>query len=200
MKRFVITTFDLRAAIRGYRRVVDNRSGDILELERLMKRGVQVLDRSTMDGHVTCGAIVLRDDGLVMLVHHRYLDRWLFPGGHVEDYDRSLSAAALRELREETGIREEMLIRPASLVDVPFMIERHAIPKNDSAKECAHQHWDFRFLYYCNGNIETSGGAEDTACGWRYPTDHSENVATAITRWREKLAETSWFHSKEVGD
>jgi 8-oxo-dGTP pyrophosphatase MutT (NUDIX family) len=39
----------------------------------------------------------------LLLVHHRRLDRWLLPGGHVELEDVSLSDAARREVVEETG-------------------------------------------------------------------------------------------------
>ncbi|MEU8404124.1 NUDIX domain-containing protein [Nonomuraea sp. NPDC048892] len=37
------------------------------------------------------------------MIHHRALDRWLLPGGHVEPDDHSLYGAALRELEEETA-------------------------------------------------------------------------------------------------
>ena len=39
----------------------------------------------------------------VLLLHHRDEDRWCFPKGHVEAGE-SIRAAALREVREETGL------------------------------------------------------------------------------------------------
>lgn len=54
-------------------------------------------------GHVTSTALVLHPDGPKVLVmfHHR-LQRWLLPGGHIEESDASLAAAAAREALEET--------------------------------------------------------------------------------------------------
>jgi 8-oxo-dGTP pyrophosphatase MutT (NUDIX family) len=55
-------------------------------------------------GHITCTGFVLAPDGeRVLLVHHRRLDRWLLPGGHVEVEDAEIWDAARREVVEETG-------------------------------------------------------------------------------------------------
>jgi len=57
-------------------------------------------------GHITCTALVLHPDGQrVLLVHHHRLRRWLLPGGHVEESDRTLPDAARREAAEETAVR-----------------------------------------------------------------------------------------------
>src|SRR5947209_18930392 len=55
-------------------------------------------------GHITCTGLVLAPDGeRVLLVHHRRLDRWLLPGGHVEPSDAAIADAARRWVVEETG-------------------------------------------------------------------------------------------------
>src|SRR5579859_2490105 len=57
-------------------------------------------------GHITCTAVVLHPDGQkVLLMHHHRHQRWLLPGGHVEEDDVTLSDAAKREAIEETAVR-----------------------------------------------------------------------------------------------
>lgn len=53
---------------------------------------------------LAAGAVVRRGgSGEVLLLHHAAEDRWCLPKGHVEPGE-SLRAAALREVREETGL------------------------------------------------------------------------------------------------
>lgn len=53
-------------------------------------------------------AIFVVQNGKVLLVHHRKLDKWLPLGGHIE-LDEDPEAAALREAREESGLEIELV-------------------------------------------------------------------------------------------
>lgn len=53
-------------------------------------------------------AIFIVQNGQVLLIHHRKLDKWLPIGGHIE-LEEDPEAAALREAREETGLEVELL-------------------------------------------------------------------------------------------
>lgn len=53
-------------------------------------------------------AIFVVQDGKVLVIHHRALNRWLPLGGHIE-LDEDPEAAALREAREESGLEVELL-------------------------------------------------------------------------------------------
>jgi 8-oxo-dGTP pyrophosphatase MutT (NUDIX family) len=56
--------------------------------------------------HITCSAFVFSPDlRRTLLVHHLKGNFWVQPGGHPEDGDASVIAAALRETLEETGVR-----------------------------------------------------------------------------------------------
>jgi 8-oxo-dGTP pyrophosphatase MutT (NUDIX family) len=92
-------------------------------------------------GHITTTGFVLNPpNDSVLLIHHRRLDRWLLPGGHVEPEDETIYASARREVIEETG---------AQLIDDPepplVGIDVHAIPPGK--REPLHYHHDLVFLF-----------------------------------------------------
>lgn len=93
-------------------------------------------------GHMTCTALVFHPlDAGVLFMHHHRLEKWLLPGGHVEDTDESLSFAAAREAVEETCVRLDPSV-------APFLagIDVHGIPPRRD--EPFHLHhdlvWSFR--------------------------------------------------------
>ena len=106
----------------------------------LLDRGPEAFDRAAFaPGHFTASAFVIRRDEL-LLIHHRKLELWLQPGGHIEPGDDDAWAAARRELREETGLS---VVRPlgTGLLDVDI----HDIPARGDAP--VHQHFDLRFAF-----------------------------------------------------
>ncbi|PXX05707.1 NUDIX hydrolase [Mycolicibacterium moriokaense] len=61
--------------------------------------------RECVPGHVTGSALVLDHTGThALLTLHPRFGRWLQLGGHCEDTDADILAAALREATEESGI------------------------------------------------------------------------------------------------
>ncbi|WP_204745395.1 NUDIX hydrolase [Glycomyces paridis] len=138
--------------------------------------GPEGFARSTMPGHVTASAIVLNRSGRVLLVHHKTLDRWLQPGGHVEPTDVSLPQAAMREAVEETGVAALRLADP-----VPLHVDVHAIPANPSKGEGAHSHYDVRYLFRAPTDDLTPQPAEVHAAEWRPTTDLDDPELTRRT-------------------
>jgi 8-oxo-dGTP pyrophosphatase MutT (NUDIX family) len=91
-------------------------------------------------GHVTSTALVLHpDESKVLFMYHHRLHRWLLPGGHVEESDASLAAAADREAREETLVE----IDPDRAFQLAGM-DVHGIPPKQN--EPFHLHHD---LIWC---------------------------------------------------
>lgn len=75
-------------------------------------------------GHLTASALVIDPErGKVLLTLHRKLRMWLQMGGHCEEQDATLEAAALREATEESGITGLTLL-PGG----PVRLDRHPIP------------------------------------------------------------------------
>jgi 8-oxo-dGTP pyrophosphatase MutT (NUDIX family) len=92
-------------------------------------------------GHFTASAFVLSpNEDALLLIHHSKLHRWLQPGGHVEPEDASLLEAARREVREEVGIADVVLIGSG-----PLDLDVHDIPQLKD--EPPHAHFDVRYLF-----------------------------------------------------
>jgi 8-oxo-dGTP pyrophosphatase MutT (NUDIX family) len=112
-------------------------------LQLCLNNRVDLASRKNFGGHVTVGVLLLHPTtGTVLQVAHKTLDMWLFPGGHLEPKDCNLVAAALRELKEETGVEPEY--ETYTLLD----IDKHKIPANDRRQEPEHLHFDFRFAFW----------------------------------------------------
>ncbi|MFF8902869.1 NUDIX domain-containing protein [Streptomyces lydicus] len=106
--------------------------------------------RATLPGHVTCSAAVIDREQRVLHIGHKVTGLLLAPGGHVED-DRTLLAAALREVCEETGIRPGDLCLTPQFLGAPIDIDVHDIDASPSKGEPPHRHYDFRYVFYLAG-------------------------------------------------
>jgi hypothetical protein len=128
--------------------------------------------RNDPDGHVTASAVVE-----FLLVFHRKLDRWLQPGGHVEDSDPSVFHTALREVREDRSWLSFELSWP------PFAQRTPAA----NSPEPAHVHYDVRFLV-----MTRDGGVLPSGAAWFdfadvEPVDRDGSLARAVARARARL-------------
>ncbi|GAA3075919.1 NUDIX hydrolase [Streptomyces roseofulvus] len=75
-------------------------------------------------GHLTSSALVIDPSrGRVLLTLHKKLGMWLQMGGHCEEGDPTVEAAALREAAEESGMAGLTLL-PGG----PVRLDRHPIP------------------------------------------------------------------------
>lgn len=106
--------------------------------------------RATLAGHLTASAWVL-DKTLthVAMIHHRKLDKWLQPGGHIEETDVSWRDAAQREVTEEIGLTQ--FVSRAGDAQL-FDVDVHAIPERGDVP--AHFHYDLRFLFVADTHAE----------------------------------------------
>lgn len=132
-------------------------------IAEFVKVSVAPWRRSTQVGHLTASAWITDEaNEFVLLVHHRKLNKWLQPGGHIDDDDSSFVDAALREAREETGLEELELAQDHG--DAIFDVDVHHIPAR--ADEPTHFHYDIRFRFVTRSAVLTLNHDESHAIRW----------------------------------
>jgi 8-oxo-dGTP pyrophosphatase MutT (NUDIX family) len=134
-----------------------------------LDRPVDVTARTTLPGHITCSAVIVDRQSRVLHIRHRATGLMLTPGGHIEPQDRTLLAAALREVAEEAGIPPGALCLTRQTLGSPVDIDVHDIDANPSKGEQAHQHYDFRYVFYLAGEEPPAITLQDeevSGAGW----------------------------------
>jgi 8-oxo-dGTP pyrophosphatase MutT (NUDIX family) len=119
---------------------------DRIAMLRLVDELARPFSRHEGSAHFTASAFVVDEThAQTCLVEHVKLGGLLQPGGHLEESDESLEAAALREAREETALELEFHPRAPR----PFDLDVHEIPQlGDEGK---HWHLDVRYLLVGRG-------------------------------------------------
>jgi 8-oxo-dGTP pyrophosphatase MutT (NUDIX family) len=115
--------------------------------------------RSNLSGHVTGSAWIIDEThSFTLLTHHQKLDRWLQLGGHT-DGDRNVFRAALREAREESGLKS---LKP--LQQQIFDVDIHLIPEHKGTPP--HYHYDIRYLLEADKSDRVSVSSESKSLAW----------------------------------
>ncbi|MDO3402575.1 NUDIX domain-containing protein [Mycolicibacterium neoaurum] len=150
--------------------------------------------RSCLPGHITASALVLDHSGTqALLTLHPRVGRWLQLGGHCEDGDPDIVAAALREATEESGI--DGLHIDSELVAI------HVHPLTCSLGEPT-RHLDLQFVVRAPAGAEITRSEESLDLRWwpleaMPPGDPSLDALARAARYR--VAETTG-HDAETAE
>jgi 8-oxo-dGTP pyrophosphatase MutT (NUDIX family) len=128
------------------------------------------------DRHFTVAVFVVWE-GKVLLHWHRKLAMWLPPGGHIEDGELP-DEAALREVREETGLWAELVGERREDVADPVQLENIGP---------GHQHIDLIYFAKPSGSTEIPEAFSGEKVGWYGPEDwEGMRVNAEVRGWCER--------------
>jgi len=163
-----VTRDDLRPLLLAHEPRDPKESADRRAMLDFLDRLPEPFSREQHVAHFTASALVVDEARMrTALVHHRKLGIWVQPGGHLDPADASIGDAALREVREETGI--DGTLGPLVHLDIHEIPARHDMP--------AHLHLDVRFVVVAPGD-ELQLSDESTDLRW-YTLDEAAQVGDA---------------------
>ena len=101
---------DIRAAIAAYSPFNEQEDADKTLILDFLQKNPDAFYRTNRIAHMTASAWVVNPArNRVLMVYHNIYDSWSWTGGHA-DGEEDLAAVALREVREETGVRSARLL------------------------------------------------------------------------------------------
>ena len=101
---------EIREAIERYIPFNEQETADKALILDFVAKNADAFHRSNLVAHMTASAWVVNPArSRVLMVYHKIYDSWSWTGGHA-DGDEDLARVALREVREETGVRSARLL------------------------------------------------------------------------------------------
>ena len=165
-----------------YRQANATEASVVDQMCALIECHADCFERTCRPGHITGAAWILSADRRrCLLTHHRKLNRWLQLGGHA-DGQSQVEEVALREAREESGLRHFDLV-PIGGTLMPLDVDVHIIPARYDAAgqliEDAHEHHDVRFLLIAHPAQEICCSHESHELAWFTPAEVQQRTDEA---------------------
>lgn len=107
-----------------------------------------IIDWNNFDGHIVAsGFMYAKKDKKFLVLYHKDMKKYVYPGGHVDAKDKNIFEAAKREVKEETGLDNFQNINIDNDKLVPMDIDIHHVEINERLNLPRHYHFDFRYLF-----------------------------------------------------
>ena len=108
----------------------------------------KIIDWNNFDGHIVAsGFIYSKKDKKFLVMYHNDMKMYIYPGGHIDINDANPKEAAIRKVKEETGLSDFKEINISKNSLVPIDIDTHIIDYNERLDLPKHYHFDFRYLF-----------------------------------------------------
>lgn len=122
------------------------------------------------------GGLVFNQKGQILLIFRRHM--WDLPKGKIDEGERK-KAAALREVREETGLQKLSIIRKLKKTYHTYLLE-------NNTKVLKVTHW---YLMMCNDNMPPVPQAEEDIelAKWMEPEQAEEKFNAAYANIRDVI-------------
>jgi ADP-ribose pyrophosphatase YjhB (NUDIX family) len=133
------------------------------------------------------------DQGRTLLLHHRKLGMWLPPGGHIDPHELP-DQAALREVREESGLEVELLESGYMLGHVRVLPQPYCVLLENISP--GHQHIDLIYFARVSGGALAPAEREARAVRWYTWDDLGEpEIAEDIRELGRRAIESYQEHT-----
>jgi 8-oxo-dGTP pyrophosphatase MutT (NUDIX family) len=144
--------------------------------------------RECAAGHITASTLVLDHTGSqVLLTLHPRLGRWVQLGGHCEDSDDDILAAALREATEESGVDGLRIWPNLAAVHVHALTCSLGVPT---------RHLDLQFVAQAPIGAQIQLSDESVDLRWwpidALPADSDDALAYLVQRAHAQDREPEW--------
>ena len=108
----------------------------------------EVVDWNNFEGHIVTGGFIYSiKEKKFLVLYHKDLEMYVYPGGHVDSNDINPLTAACREVNEETGLNDFEQLKIIDDQLVPIDIDTHIVRRNERLNLPEHYHFDFRYLF-----------------------------------------------------
>lgn len=124
----------------------------------------QIIDWNNFDGHIVAGGFIYaKEENKFLVLYHKDLKMYLYPGGHVDAKDINPLETSKREIEEETGLidLEQLVLNCNNLI--PIDIDTHTVGYNERLNLPEHYHFDFRYLFMVNKIVDIKLDTEESA-------------------------------------